>query len=520
MDVERALFWDSGLATGPRNAALDRAQMARSRARGEALLRLHRYHPTACLGAHEEPRHAVRAAYCAEAGIPVVRRPTGGGALYLDPDQLAWTLTAPLRRPDLWPGLEAAYGRLARGIAESLGELGIDARAAAPNDIEVGGRKLGSVFVALDNDLIIAQGTLLVDLDMEGLLKALRVPKEKLSPEGIQSARQRFTSLRGLLGEAPPSRLQAALRRGVEAAVGLAFDPSLSIHEQVGAQARALAPPAPEDRPQTMEAFRKLGGGVLYAGVRLDPEATRLERLHLSGDLDLHPLGLLADLEDWLQGAPLAALEGRGREFFARRAHELPGFTPEELLGAVHLAVDRARQVRELGLSVDEANTLMVHDPEGPGDARALLARAEVMLVPYCAKPAWCKWRHRDGCSECGLCEVGEAYRMARERGMQVISINNFEHLVCTLEAMREDGVQTYMGMCCRNFYLKREAAFRAAGMSALLLDITGSNCYELRQEDLAYAGKFEAEARLNQEVLEKVMRFVPSLAELTREAG
>ena len=29
------------------------------------------------------------------------------------------------------------------------------------------------------------------------------------------------------------------------------------------------------------------------------------------------------------------------------------------------------------------------------------------MLVPYCAKPDWCKWRHLDGCTECGLCEVG-----------------------------------------------------------------------------------------------------------------
>lgn len=517
MGAKRALFWDSGLADGPRNAALDRAQMARSRARGETLLRLHRYHPTACLGAHEEPRHAVRAAYCAEAGIPVVRRITGGGSLYLDPDQLIWTLTAPLQPDAPRPRLEAVYTRLTRGIAAALAGLGIDARAAAPNDIEVGGRKLGSVFVALENDLLIAQGTLLMALDTENLLKVLRVPKEKLSPEGIQSARQRFTGLRRLLGEAPPSRLHAVLRRGLEAALDLSFGPSLSIHEQVGEQARGLAPPAPEDRPLAMEAFRRLGGGVLYVGVQLDAAARRLERLHFSGDLDLDPLTLLADLEAWLQNTPVADIRARCREFFARRGHELLGFTAEELAGAVRLAVDRAHQVRDLGLSVDEANTLMVHDPEGPGEARALLARAEVMLVPYCAKPAWCKWRRRDGCSQCGLCEVGEAYRLAQERNMPVVSINNFEHLTATLEQMRKAGVRTYMGMCCRNFYIKREAAFRAAGMSALLLDITGSNCYELRQEDLAYAGKFEAEARLNEEVLVKVMRFVPKLE---RETG
>jgi lipoate-protein ligase A len=60
--------------------------------------------------------------------------------------------------------------------------------------------------------------------------------------------------------------------------------------------------------------------------------------------------------------------------------------------------------------------------------------------------------------------------------------------------------------MCCRHFYLKREYAFRDAGIPALLMDITGSNCYELQQEDLAYAGRFQAQARLDVDVLRRVM--------------
>lgn len=46
--------------------------------------------------------------------------------------------------------------------------------------------------------------------------------------------------------------------------------------------------------------------------------------------------------------------------------------------------------------------------------------------------------------------------------------------------------------------------------MPALLLDISGSNCYELQQEDQAYAGTFQARAYLDLDVLHKVMRFVP----------
>ncbi|HKJ76776.1 MAG TPA: hypothetical protein VKA64_06190, partial [Gammaproteobacteria bacterium] len=106
-------------------------------------------------------------------------------------------------------------------------------------------------------------------------------------------------------------------------------------------------------------------------------------------------------------------------------------------------------------------------------------------------------------------CEVGDAYRMARERGREVVTITRFEHLQETFGRMRQAGVGAYVGMCCGNFYQKRHFAFEQAGMDAVLLDIRGANCYELRQEDQAYAGRFEAQAVLDGEAVARVMRFV-----------
>lgn len=113
----------------------------------------------------------------------------------------------------------------------------------------------------------------------------------------------------------------------------------------------------------------------------------------------------------------------------------------------------------------------------------AILAQASIMLLPYCAKPAWCEWRYLDDCTECGKCEVGDAYRLARERNMQVTTITGYEHLTATLGRMKRDGVAAYVGACCGQFFIKRHHAFREAGMAAVLMDISGANCYVLRAE-------------------------------------
>jgi len=75
---------------------------------------------------------------------------------------------------------------------------------------------------------------------------------------------------------------------------------------------------------------------------------------------------------------------------------------------------------------------------------------------------------------------------------------------------MKARRVEAYVGMCCSNFFIKRYRAFAEAGVPALLMDISGANCYELQQEEEAYAGTFQAEARLDAELMTQVMKFVP----------
>ncbi|MGC9161132.1 lipoate--protein ligase family protein [Acidithiobacillus sp.] len=497
------LSWsDSGLGDGWANLALDREQEARTRGGGAPLLRFYACAPTASLGAYEDEAHALRPEYCQAQGIPVVRRRSGGGALYLDPGQICWTLTVRTAEPSLDPWL----ARLGEGVCRGLAAQGVVARFRAPNDIELDGRKLGSLFLGVEDGVLLAQGTLFGSLDVETMLKVLRVPKEKLTAEGFRSAAGHFAALPSLRREGALGELQEALGEALGGALGVPWCRRVPWPEPARHAVTAI-PKA--ERRESYSAFVKTAGGVLVGYLGLDDRG-RVASLRLHGNVQMRPHGLFTELQDWLRGASAGESPARLSAFFSGRSWELLRFTPGDLLTLLQRLFERQGQAAALALPAEAVNTIMVHDPDGRHDTFRILAAAEAVLVPYCAKPAWCKWRHRDGCSQCGLCAVGDAYRLARERGLQVVTIRNFEHLEETLGRFRAEGVGAYLGMCCNNFFLKREYAFRAAGMAAVLLDISGSNCYDLGQEQRAYAGTFQAEATLNGPVLEKVMQFVP----------
>ena len=497
--------YDGGLRYARDNAALDSLLPALAPA-----LRFSRYPVSAVLGAHERAAIAVRGEYCLEQGIEVVRRATGGGALYLDPSQLWWSLALPADHAgDV--GLARILETHGSAMVAALRQLGVAAQFVFPNDIEVQGRKLGSGFAGRLGDCILIQGSLLVTPpDAESMLKILRVPTEKLSREGVLSARQRLVSLEDVTGSAiDPARIREALSQAFADAFAL---------RPVSEAPRAASPTecpavALYEKPSAdaMKAFVKTEGGAIYLAIEADPQG-RVMQANFSGAVQFAPSDLFTRLGTGLRGRLLKDCgKALARAFGDVPGADLLGFGVGDLQRLVALVTARREQGARFGLDREQSNTLIVHSPHGEA-ATEILERATVMLVPYCAKLADCKFRFRDGCSECGKCEVGDAYAMARERGLRVVSITNFEHLQETLEGMRADEVPAYVGMCCESFYLKRHYAFEAAGIPAVLTDITGATCYELREEDLAYAGRFRAEAHLKLDVVEKVMRFVPRL--------
>jgi lipoate-protein ligase A len=495
---------DHGLDTAIRHQDRDRAQWQTVRDGGHPSLSLWRCQPAASLGYFERESDALRPDYCRRLGIPVVRRLSGGGAWYLDPHQLGWTLALPAAQ--MPESLEEALYTLGQAVASALADLGVAAECPAPDSLEVGGRKLGALALRADEGVMLVQGTLLLDVDIAAMLQVLRVPKEKLTPEGLEGARDRMAPLKEIApAVADSGRLATALIEHLTLALG-------AVRERPHPLPPSASPdPVPNTAPSpNLEAFHPSPGGVIHAGLSLSQEGDYIDTAHLWGPLQITPPDLPEQLGRCLARTPRTEVAERTRHFLSTHPWRGVGLDEDDLVHAIALARDRREQQVDFGLEAGEANTLMVHDPQGRASAEEILGNAQRVLVPYCAKPAWCKWRHLDGCPECGKCEVGEVYRLARERGLPVTTVTDFEHLQATLGEMSAHEVPAYVGMCCSNFFLKRHFAFQEAGMPALLMDISGSNCYELGREEQAYRGEFTAEAELNRPVVRKVLPGLP----------
>ncbi|WP_300786995.1 lipoate--protein ligase [uncultured Desulfovibrio sp.] len=146
--------------------------------------------PSVIVGRHQNTREEVDTAWLAERGVPVVRRNTGGGAVYHDLGNLNFSFMeyAPERsRMD--------FARYLEPVCAALARLGVTARLTGRNDLEAGGRKISGSAQSLRAGRVLHHGTLLVNLDFADMVAALSVNPEKYRSRGVASVRARVTNI-------------------------------------------------------------------------------------------------------------------------------------------------------------------------------------------------------------------------------------------------------------------------------------------------------------------------------------
>jgi lipoate---protein ligase len=152
--------------------------------------------PCVVLGRFQSVRNEVREEAAAAAGIEIVRRISGGGAMFIQPEgAITWSLYAP---ESLVAGMSfpESYAFLDGWAVRALRGLGIDAWYAPLNDITSAGGKIGGAAQARRHGAVLHHTTMAYQMDVDVMLRVLRIGQEKLSDKGTRSADRRVGPLR------------------------------------------------------------------------------------------------------------------------------------------------------------------------------------------------------------------------------------------------------------------------------------------------------------------------------------
>ena len=177
------------------NMALDEAVCEAVASGAPPMIRFYTWAPSAVsIGYFQSLNDEVDVNIAKELGIDIVRRRTGGGAVYHDAKgEITYSVVAP---ENIMPsGIRESYRLICGWVMESLKNLGIESEFKPINDIIAAGKKISGNAQTRRNGVLLQHGTLLYDLDVRTMFTLLKVPREKISDKMIQSVEERVTKI-------------------------------------------------------------------------------------------------------------------------------------------------------------------------------------------------------------------------------------------------------------------------------------------------------------------------------------
>ncbi len=146
--------------------------------------------PCIVVGKNQNTREEIDQEYCDDHGIQIVRRISGGGAVYHDYNNLNYTIISNKNTEPF------DFKSMSQPVIETLKEMGVDAEFTGRNDLQIGDRKFSGNAQYIKGNRIMHHGAMLFDVDLSVLSKALRVSKDKIESKGKKSVRSRVTNIK------------------------------------------------------------------------------------------------------------------------------------------------------------------------------------------------------------------------------------------------------------------------------------------------------------------------------------
>lgn len=150
--------------------------------------------PSIIIGKNQNTVEEINTKYVDENGIHVVRRLSGGGAVYHDLGNLNFSFIT----KDDGESFHN-FKKFTEPVVKALGQLGVDAELSGRNDIVANGKKISGNAQFSTKGRMFSHGTLLFDSEMENVVSALNVKEEKIKSKGIKSIRSRVANIKELM---------------------------------------------------------------------------------------------------------------------------------------------------------------------------------------------------------------------------------------------------------------------------------------------------------------------------------
>ena len=146
------------------------------------------------IGKYQNPLAEINAPFVEEKGIQVVRRLSGGGAVYHDMGNLNFTFIV-----DAGNAEELDMHLFCQPVVRTLETLGVHAEVNGRNDITIDGKKFSGNSQYMRGGRVMHHGTIMFDSDLSVVGQALHVDVSKIQAKGLKSVRSRVTNVRPYL---------------------------------------------------------------------------------------------------------------------------------------------------------------------------------------------------------------------------------------------------------------------------------------------------------------------------------
>src|SRR4030042_2285446 len=186
--------------------------------------------PLVSIGYFQDAEQEVDLEYCKGSGIPFMRREVGGGATYLDENQVFYQLIWKRDNPRFPKAIQDTLPWFSEAPVETYRSFGIQAEYRAINDIVTEeGRKIAGEGGGNIEECMVFVGGILLDFDYQAMSQILKVQDEKFRDKVFKSMEENLTTMKRELGTVPPrDEVVAVLKEKFENKVGRLTQSSLN----------------------------------------------------------------------------------------------------------------------------------------------------------------------------------------------------------------------------------------------------------------------------------------------------